>query len=145
MATTDTKVNQLVLNILTKSQYDSLSSVDDNQLYFITDDNKIVVHHITIEGTANNYPFALCFTIRCPYEKSSSNAITSVSELTSLINLYSYQDCCTGYYISFNVDVMSIGVNGLKYYQNSAISTLAWSTLASGISSVSDTLQTMDL
>lgn len=36
---TDTNVNNLVINKMTKSIYDSLSSISDTELYFITDDD----------------------------------------------------------------------------------------------------------
>lgn len=34
----DTQIQQLVINVLTRAQYDALPSVDPNQLYYITDD-----------------------------------------------------------------------------------------------------------
>lgn len=160
MATKDTKLNQLVLNILTKEQYEALTDKDENQLYLVKDETSttalsvddtypLMCHHITIQGTSSDgYPFALCFTIKCPYnanEKLTYSKITSKEELSNLIELYSYQDICTGYYISFNVDVMSIGVNGFMYYQNSSVSTIDLTNIVSGISSISDILQTIPL
>lgn len=153
MATTDTKVSELVFNVLTKAQYDALTSVDDNQFYFITDDEEgytypLMKHHITIKGTANNYPFALCFTISCPFNTAQSltfSKITTASDLKTLMELYSYQDTCTGYYISFNVDVMSIGTLGFMYYQNNNVVTEEVSTILNGITSISDNLQTIPL
>lgn len=34
----DTHIQQLVINVLTRAQYDSLTSIDPDQLYYITDD-----------------------------------------------------------------------------------------------------------
>ena len=36
---TDTNVNNLIINKMTKSIYDSLNSISDTELYFITDDD----------------------------------------------------------------------------------------------------------
>lgn len=108
----------------------------------------LMKHHFTIEGTADNYPFALSFTVSVPYNNDESllyTKITTKENLLSLLELYSYQDNCNGYYISFNVDVLSFGVNGLKYYQNSSLSILNKSKVIEGITSITDDLQTIPL
>lgn len=109
----------------------------------------LMCHHIMIKGTSTtNYPFALCFTVRCPYNTSQAltySKITSKEDLKTLLELYSYQDNCTGYYISFNVDVMSIGTTGFMYYQNSDVITEDLSNILNGITSITDNLQTLPI
>lgn len=39
MATTDVKTNSLIVNKLTKAQYDGIANPNDTELYFITDDD----------------------------------------------------------------------------------------------------------
>lgn len=39
MATTDVKTSSLIINKLTKAQYDSIADPQDTQLYFISDDD----------------------------------------------------------------------------------------------------------
>ena len=39
MATTDTKTSSLIINKLTKAQYDSIADPQDTELYFISDDD----------------------------------------------------------------------------------------------------------
>lgn len=39
---TDTKVKQLIINYLTKAQYEALTTKNADELYFITDDNEYV-------------------------------------------------------------------------------------------------------
>lgn len=164
MATTDTKLTQVICNVLTKAEYEALADkIDDNQFYFITDENSdlesrvdtlekatyvLMIHNINIVGEADGFAYNLCFSIKCPYNSSESltySKITTKEDLVSLVKLYSYQDICSGYYISFNVDVVSIGVNGFSYYQNAALSTIDYSKITDGITSISDTLQTLPL
>ena len=39
MATTDVKTSSLIINKLTKAQYDSIADPQDTELYFISDDD----------------------------------------------------------------------------------------------------------
>ena len=63
---TDTKLDELVINVLTKSQYDTLTK-DDNQLYLVSDDEgtdyKLYRKTIIINGTIGNNTYWLYMTI----------------------------------------------------------------------------------
>lgn len=63
---TDTKLDELVINVLTKSQYDTLTK-DDNQLYLVSDDEgtdyKLYRKTIIINGTIGDNNYWLYMTI----------------------------------------------------------------------------------
>ena len=78
---TDTKLDELVINVLTKEQFDTLTK-DDNQLYLVSDDDttsefKLYRNNIVINGTINDNAFWLYLTI---YQKTDTQ-ITSISAL----------------------------------------------------------------
>lgn len=78
---TDTKLDELVINVLTKEQFDTLTK-DDNQLYLVSDDDttsefKLYRNNIVINGTINDNAFWLYLTL---YQKTDTQ-ITSISAL----------------------------------------------------------------
>lgn len=93
-------------------------------------------HHFLIQGTANNFPFALSFDITTGSDYATQ--ITTSEDLKTMLTALNAQVNCNGYYISFNVDVLDIGVEGLRYYQGSALNTLSLDTLISGIENIND-------
>ena len=78
---TDTKLDELVINVLTKEQFDTLTK-DDNQLYLVSDDDttsefKLYRNNIVVNGTINDNAFWLYLTI---YQKTDTQ-ITSITAL----------------------------------------------------------------
>lgn len=124
----------------------SISLVSDDMTY-----NAIMIEHcITVQGNSTDgYPFALCFNVRCLYSddnKQTYTKVTTVEQLKTLINLYSYQGLCSGYYISFNVDVISFGSQSFKYFQNTEIIEKDPSVILNGsINLIEDIMQTIPL
>lgn len=81
---TDTKIDELVINVLTKSQYDTLTK-DDNQLYLVSDDEgtdyKLYRKTIIINGTIGDNTYWLYMTIH----SKDTNEITSVQTLQDIL------------------------------------------------------------
>lgn len=107
---TDTKLNTLVLNVLTKEQYESLDK-SDNELYLITDDSTYVEKsnlktingysligsgNITIAGTVNLYNHYILLTMiingetykfYCNIVLQSGDSITTLEELQGALGM----------------------------------------------------------
>jgi len=107
---TDTKLNTLVLNVLTKEQYENLDK-SDNELYLITDDSTYVEKsnlktingysligsgNITIAGTVNLYNHYVLLTMiingetykfYCNIVSQVGDSITTMEELRSALGM----------------------------------------------------------
>ena len=83
MATTDTQVNNLVINVLTKDQYDGIASPSPSELYLVTDDVMPVARGGTGATSLAN------ITVGQATADASGNTITTTyatkTELTNLI------------------------------------------------------------
>lgn len=95
-------------------------------------------HNILIQGIANNFPFALSFNV----DSTDETALTS-DTLKTLLTSKNLQVNCSGYYISFNTQVINFGVNGLNYYSNSAVSNVSLDDIISGITNITDTVSSI--
>lgn len=73
MATTDVKTNSLIINQLTKAQYNSIANPQDTELYFISDDDTSGLSVTQI------YTGSLLLEMGGPYQN-----VTSVSGYTLL-------------------------------------------------------------
>lgn len=95
-------------------------------------------HNILIQGTASNFPFALSFNV----DSTDETELTS-DTLKTLLTSKNLQVNCSGYYISFNTQIINFGVNGLNYYSNSAVSNVSLDDVISGITSITDTVSSI--
>lgn len=98
----DTNVNGLVINLLTKQQYEGINSPSDTELYLITDDigftlqeiltvlgytpenngNKVTT--LTAQSTDTQYPSAKCVYDRiAAIETSIGNIQTALQQINS--------------------------------------------------------------
>lgn len=126
---TDTKLNELVINVLDKAQYDELTK-DDNQIYLVSDDDtttdtKLYRNNIVISGTLEDNTFWLYLTI---YQKTDKQ-ITTLQELQDVLinSAGSILQTATGYIkingsahmiyiLTTNLTIRAINSTGDIYY-----------------------------
>ena len=75
---TDTKIPQLIINEMTRAQYEALTEVSESEIYVITDDEATVVTNgtnITGTGTTSD-PIALSQEIVTKIDNNTTNLST---------------------------------------------------------------------
>lgn len=75
MATpTEIELDTMGVNILTKAEYDALTTKNDNEFYLITDDVSDVMHTITITTTDVGTSSTIAFSFKGGQEEAYANA-----------------------------------------------------------------------
>lgn len=93
MATTDRTVNNLVMNVLTRAQYNSIASPNASELYFITDD-KINVSNLTgVLPVANGGTGVSAITdIQAGKDGNGNSIVDTYATKTELNNIVAVAD-----------------------------------------------------
>lgn len=93
MATTDRTVNNLVMNVLTRAQYNSIASPSASELYFITDD-KINVSDLTgmLPVTNGGTGVSAIADIQAGKDGNGNNIVDTYATKTELNNIIAVAD-----------------------------------------------------
>lgn len=87
MPYTDETVNNLIINVLTNSQYDSITTPSDTELYLITDDPNPVTN-VKVNGTSIVSNGEANLVTNTAYN-ASSNKIATMSDVPTVTSTYS--------------------------------------------------------
>lgn len=113
MPTTDTKIKSPIVNVLTKAQYNSISSPSSEEFYLITDDTNIVAGN-GIEATTSSNGETLVSLSDTARVRNATYADRTNEEQTESIKKY-YVPFMNGYVTNTNNNAL-LANDGLGYY-----------------------------